>query len=297
VAKKGTYYLGRVIKLGTLDQALLMQAMLNPSPYKSRGNAWTIIDCKQYRSGQQDFIFGRLSKYVPEGEVTVIDEEKRQERQQREPNLQVASSPFIYVPSHSGIAFLNVYGHIEQKTFMAIFAGIIEETYRGFFVECHIELVSDLKSFAAKLNALEKIFQIRAKVFPPNPLFGPLWEPLKEYLISRNTGTMSITEDAPDCQSIDTDIQDIVQQAADQTEENAYFTNERIPIGDAAILMAADGYGIGAVRGIYEDEVVVVKTSETAKNFSFDKNPVPHELYEKVFSIFIEIEKNRHMQH
>ena len=297
MARNGTYYVGRVLKLGLLDQTMLIDGILRPASIKNRGSKWTIIDSQEYKQGENHFIYGRLSKYAPDGEVTIIDEVKRQQIQQSEPNLLVASSPFVYIPSHSGIAFLNVYSHIEQKTFIDRFSKIIEESHNGFFVDCDIELISDLKSFAAKLGGLDRIHQINSKISPPNPLFGPLWSSLKDYLIERNTDRMTIIENAPEAKSIETDLPNIVQLAAEQEGEQEYFTEEEIPIGDAAILMAADGYGSGTVRGIQEDEVVTIKTSETAKNFSFTKLPDPYELYEKVLSIFEKIKKNRHMQH
>lgn len=297
MARNGTYYVGRVLKLGLLDQSMLIDGILRPTSIKVRGNKWTIIDSQEYKQGGDHFIYGRLSKYSPEGEVTIIDEVNRQQIQQSEPNLLVASSPFVYVPDHSGIAFLNVYSHIEQKTFIDRFNKIIEESHNGFFVDCHIELISDLKSFAAKLGALERIYQINSKISPPNPLFGPLWSSLKDYLIERNTDRMTIIENAPESKSIETDLPNIVQLAADQESDQEYFTEEEIPIGDAAILMAADGYGSGTVRGMQNEEIVTIKTSETAKNFSFTKIPDPYELYEKVLSIFEKIKNNRHMQH
>jgi hypothetical protein len=297
MVRNGTYYVGRVLKLGVLDQSMLIRAILNPTSIKVRGNKWTIIDSQEYAQGSNHFIYGKLSKYSPDGEVTIIDEVNRQQIQQSEPNLLVASSPFIYIPDHSGIAFLNVYSHIEQKTFVDRFSMIIEESHNGFFVDCDIEMISDLKSFAAKLSALDRIYQVNSKVSPPNPLFGPLWSSLKDYLIERNTDRMTIIENAPESQSINTDLPNIVQLAAEQEQGKDYFTKEKIPIGDAAILMAADGYGNGTVRGIKEGESVTIKTSETAKNFSFSKVPDPYELYEKVLTIFEKIKSNRHMQH
>jgi hypothetical protein len=297
MVRNGIYYVGRVLKLGLLDQSMLINAILKPTPIEIRGNKWTIIDSQEYAQGGHHFVYGKLSKYSPDGEVTIIDEVNRQQIQQSEPNLLVASSPFVYIPDHSGIAFLNVYSHIEQKTFIDRFSKIIEESHNGFFVDCDIEMISDLKSFAAKLCALDRIYQINSKISPPNPLFGPLWSSLKDYLIERNTDRMTIIENAAKSQSIETDLPNIVQLAADQEHNKEYFTVEEIPIGDAAILMASDGYGSGTVRGMKEGESVTIKTSETAKNFSFTKNPDSYELYEKVLRIFEKIKNDRHMQH
>jgi hypothetical protein len=255
MARQGTYYTGRVLKLGVLDQEKLLDAIKNPTSVIYRGNAWTFIDVDEYKQAGHHYIFGRLSKYVPEGEVGVVDESTRSERKQLEPNLLVASSPFVYIPGHSGIAFLNVSGQIEVRAFIRRFCEIIEKTHHSFFVDCDIELVTDLKTFAAKLLSLQGIFKIQARISPPNPLFSPLWEPLEKYLRDRNTDRMTIIEDAPESEVLKTNLPKLVEEAASQTEEAPFVPEVEIPVGDAAILMAADGYGSGVIRGRRDGEV------------------------------------------
>jgi len=170
----------------------------------------------------------------------------------------VASSPFVYIPEHSGIVFLNVSGHIEVRTFVKRFCDIIEKTHHNFFVDCDIELVTDLKTFAAKLLSLDGIFKIEARISPPNPLFSPLWESLEKYLRSRNTDRMTVVEDAPGAEVLKTDLPYLVEEASQQTEDKRFIPERKIPIGDAAILMVADGYGNGTIRGRRNDEVVVI---------------------------------------
>jgi len=295
--KKGTYYAGRVLKLGLLNQDKLIYAIKNPASIKYRDNAWSFIDIEEQTVEGLHFVFGRLSKYAPKGEVGVVDESTRCEKKQPEPNLLVASSPFVYIPDHSGIVFLNVSGHVEVRTFVRRFCEIIEKTHHNFFVDCDIELVTDLKTFAAKLLSLDGIFKIEARISPPNPLFSPLWESLEKYLRGRNTDRMTVIEDAPGAEVLKTDLPNLVEAASRQTEEKRFIPKTEIPIGDAAILMAADGYGSGVIRGRRDNEVVVIKTSETAVNFSFKKTPDPHELAVKAFEIFDRIEKLRHMEH
>lgn len=297
MSKKGTYYAGRVLKLGTLDQQMLMAALRNPASIHRRGNAWTFIDIEEYNQSGHHYIFGRLSKYAPDGEVGVVDESTRSEKKQIEPNLLVASSSFVYIPEHSGIAFLHVSNNIEVPTFIRRFSEVIEETHLGFFVDCDIELVSDLKTFAAKLASLDGIFKIDARVSPPNPLFSPLWKPLEQYLRDRNADRMTIVEDAPGAQVLHTNLPNIVEAAAQQTQNAPFTPDEPLAIGDAAILMAADGYGSGIIRGKRDDETVVIKTSETALNFTFDKIPDPFDLYLKALDIFTKIQEQRHMEH
>lgn len=297
MASSGTYYLGRVLKLGTLDQEKLMNAIKEPVSISYRDSSWTFIDVQEVKANGDHYIFGRLSKYKPLGEVTVVDTYRRTEETQIEPNLKVASSPFIYIPSHSGIAFLNVYNHIEQKAFVNRFCSIVEETYQRFFVNCKIELVSDLRSFSAKVSSLDGIFHVNAKISPPNPMFGCLWADLKDYLIKRNTDRMTIVEDAPESEPLNTDLPYHIEKAANQTADEQYVSEEPLPIGDAAILMAADGYGHGTVKGKRDNEVITIKTSETVKNFPFDKNPEPDALYRKALEIFNEIKEKRHLGH
>lgn len=297
MSKKGTYYVGRVLKLGSLNQLTLMDALRKPASILKRGNAWTFIDIEEYNKEGHHYIFGRLSKYAPEGEVGVVDESTRSEKKQIEPNLLVASSPFVYIPEHSGIVFLRVSNNIEVPTFRRRFAEVIEETHNSFFVNCDIEPISDLKTFAAKIASLDSILKIDAKISPPNPLFSPLWKSLEQYLRNRNADRMTVIEDAPEREELRTNIPSLVKAAAEQAEDEPFVSNEPIAIGDAAILMAADGYGSGTIRGRRNKEIVVIKTSETALNFTFDKTPDPFKLYMKAFDIFNKIKEQRHMEH
>lgn len=292
---QGTYYLGRVLKLGTLTQDMVIDAIKEPATISYRGNSWTIVDV--YVEHTKKYIIGNLSKFTPYGEISKIDIETHSEVKQREPNLTIANSPFIYIPEYSGIAFLNVSNHIEQSMFIKQFKKIINETYDNFFVDCEIKPIADLRTFATKLSKLDGIYKLNATISPPNPMFGPLWESLKEYLISRNTDRMIISEDAPISQTLKTNIQEHVRKASEQDENNEYIPEKKLPIGDAAILMAVDGYGKGFVRGKENEQIVTIKTSESIKSFNYLKNPNHEELYSIANKIFKNIQDNRHMRH
>lgn len=297
MARKGTYYIGRVLKLGVLDQEKLKYALVNSAVVQSRGNSWTFIDVHEYNQPGDNYIFGKLSKFAPEGEVDVVDTTTKSGERRIEPNLIIASSPFVYIPEHSGLCFLNVSNNIDQPIFIRRFCEIIKKTHGNFFVECDIDLISDLKTFAARLAALDGIYKINARVSPPNPLFSPLWKPLEEYLRKRNTDKMSIIEDAPIADNLETRLPELIEKASNQSESEQFIPDYQIDIGDAAILMAADGYGHGTVRGRRNEETVVIKTSETALNFSFDTEPEPYDLYLKALEILERVKKARHMEH
>lgn len=292
----GTYYLGRVIKSGMLTHEKLIESILNPKPITAKGFAWSFIDAQPKYFNDVDFIYAKLCKYSPDAEVLVVDPEKGREIRQEEPNLSIASSPFIYLPEFSGIAFLSVSNQIEPKTFMKRFAALIKNKYDSFFVDCKVEPVSDLRSFAIKLSKLESIFNISASISPPNPLFGPLWEDLKEYLEKRRTNRMKIQEESFGGDTISTNLPALVKRTSEETPDEP-FIPQKVDIGDAAILMAADGYGTGYVKGRQKGETIVIKTSETIKNFSFLKEAKPDDLCIKVYEIFKRIKQDRHMKH
>jgi hypothetical protein len=297
MSKTGTYYLGRMIKLGMLDDEKIFKALANPTTIVRRGNAWTIINASKYGHGSSQFAYGRLCKFAPETEVAVIDLMKKEEVFQPERNVILASSPFVYIPEHSGIAFLQVWNHIEPHTFIRRFCSIVNDTHQEFFVQCQIDPVADIRTFALKLSKLDGIYRLSATVHPPNPLFGPLWRPLKEYLAKRRTETLRIQEDSGRGEPLDTRLAEHVAAAATDQTNPTIPSSPPLPIGDAAILMAVDGYGSGLVKGRVGSDFIVIRTSQTISNFSFDKDPTPDSLYEAALKLFERIKHNRHMEH
>ncbi len=288
--------MGRVIKFGNLDTEKLIDAILFPRPFNTWGHAWTFIDSEKIAFDNREFVYAKLIKYSPDAEVFVVDPIKGKEIRQDEPNLSIASSPFVYIPEFSGIAFLRVSNHIEAKTFMKRFGKLIENKYYSFFMECEVEPISDLRSFAKKLSRLDGIYNLSATVSPPNPLFGPLWKDLKVYLEERRTDKMKIQEESADEHTINTSLPTLVKTISDHGVGDDIL-EQKVDIGDAAVLMAADGYGTGFIKGKREGEYVTIKTSETIKNFSFLKDAKPIDLFKKAYGLLKEIKDDRHMQH
>jgi hypothetical protein len=279
-----------------IDTPDIILALQNPVPVEIRGSAWTFIDVKTFQDGKGTYYFGRMSKYSPDAEVAIVDPAKRTEIRQQEPNLSIASSPFVYIPEYSGIVYLHVSNHIEHKTFISRWNSIIRASLEGILVDCEIEPITDLRSFSIKLKNLDGIYALASTVSPPNPLFGPLWKDLKEYLDSRGTGRMKVAEESTKSEPLETELPEHVEGIVMQTEDNPY-TPEPLPIGDAAILMAADGYGSGYVKGKQGEEIVIIRTSETVRNFQFSREPEPEELYRRAAQIFRKIQEERHMEH
>lgn len=297
MGRKGVYYIGRVIKRGILTTDGLIQAILEPIPIVTRRKmSWTFIDTKEFKDQDDHFVYGRLSKYSPEAEVSIVVPERQEVVRQQEPNLSIAASPFVYIPAHSGIAFMHVPNHIEHRIFIERFCELIRSAHKNFFVDCGIDMIADLRTFATKLGRLDGIYKISASVSPPNPLYGPLWKDFEKYLKSRNMDQMVIEEESKGNTPINTKLPEYVREMAD-LEEDQSFQSQKIPFGDAAILMAADGYGAGSVEGNQDDIRVVIKTSDNKRSFPFDKIPDPKKLYQIALTIFDKIKKDRHMEH
>ncbi len=292
--KRGNYYLGRVVKHGLLDQQKLLDAIREAAKVVVGKFTWTITNITEGEVRGSQYIMGRLSKYAQEGHVTVVDEEHRLERSAVAPKLLEASSPFLYMPEFSGIAYLHVWNNISDELFRKRFRRVIQEKYANFFVDCEIEAISDYKTFAARLAKMTRITDIAATVHPPNPLFGRCWTSLNNYIKQRNAETVSVREQREDDQGLKSDIVRIVTAII---EDPSYVPNLEPAIADAAILMAADGYGRGRVTGHDETSEIVVRTSDAHKCFLFDKEPIPEELAEKVLDMLSAVSHERHMKH
>lgn len=292
--RQGRYYLGRVIKLGRLNQELLMDAIVK-SPVVNIGKfAWAITDVVDKRNDDFPYLFGHLSKFSLEGQVTKVDISERSQVDEIAENLLIASAPFVYLPQYSGIAYLHVWNQIQEEVFPRRFKSIIEAAYDYFFVECNIEPISDYSTFVSKLREIDQFIEISANVHPPNPLFGRLWNSLRDYVNKRNASEVSLRETTTKNEGIDTNIIPLM----DGILEDPQFSPETPPdITDAALLMAADGYGNGKVLGKHNGEERIIKTSDTKKSFLDDKEPDAHELAEKVAKQFEIITQERDMGH
>ena len=292
--KRGRYYLARVIKLGELNQTRLLDAIVKAPIVPIGQFEWTITDVIDRRRATSPYIFGNLTKYTREGTVKTVDEPAKQQVQAVAPNLLDASAPFVYLPEFSGLAFLHVWNGIQEDVFPRRFKAIVEAAYNNFFVDCTIEPVTDYRAFLEKLSSLDKITELSAKVHPPNPLFGRLWESLDKYVKRRQATEVAIRETTENSKGLSTDLVKLIERIL----ENPKYEPKTAPdITDAAMLMAADGYGSGKAVGMDGDTEVVVRTNESQKSFLFEKEPAPEMLATVARMQFERISEERNMGH
>lgn len=294
--ERGRYYLSRVIKMGSLTQDKLVSAILNAPVLRLGKFDWAITDAIDGRKEKPKFIFGKLAKYSSEGHVKVVDPAKKSQREALAPNLLAASSPFVYLPDFSGITFLHVWNAIQEDLFPKRFSSLIQAAYENFFVDCSVEPVADYRAFVEKLDQLDRITEMSAKVHPPNPLFGHLWGDLRDYIARRNAEELSVREKKSDGDGIKTELRILMQELLNHSPK-AQPAAKPADITDAAMLMAADGYGHGKITGEQHGEEVIIRTSDTHKSFLFAKEPEPGELAKSAAKFFQAISKERHMEH
>lgn len=292
----GTYHLGRVVKGYYMDQDKLLEAIRRAVTISVGKFKWTIGEVLEGEVDGHPYISGTLMKYRADGVVPVVDEVKKVENTMLAPGLLEAKSPFVYFRDFSGIAYLHVWNQIEERTFRQRFGRLICEKYQNFFVECEIAPISDIASFSQKVSCIDRLVEIRARVKPPNPLFGECWKNLNESIRKRNTTALSVHEEGQnEANGISSRIKEILDNILSKVSLD---TVEPLFLPDAAILMAADGYGSGFVKGMTaKNKPVVIHTAETQRSVSFAKDPDVDLFAKRMLEEFIAISEERQMKH
>lgn len=297
------YYLGRVIKLGQIGDDELLQAIRAPVNIRRGEFVYTFTDISEQRDPDGiRYVYAHLAKYKPQGLINVVEPDQHIARPADVPNLLVASSPFVYIPSFSGLAYQHIWNKLQREQFERLFGELITEKFEGFFAQCTVQPISDLRTFVQKVSRLDRVSRIEAAVHPPNPLFGPAWKGLRDYIRRRNLAEVRVVENAADYDGVTTNIPQIAAEVLDKEELDQDRLAELLGpaeggIGDSAVLMAADGYGKARVEGIRAGKRITLRTQESQVNFSFDFEPTPLELYERARAVFERIDEERYLEH
>ena len=285
MSKQARYYLGRVLKRAEMTADKLATAVREPVTVEYRGTRYSFIDFEEIGTpaGKTGF-YAKLVKYKQQGAVAVVQEELHASTSAEVANLIDAASPFVYVPQFSGIAYRHIWNALPSDQFERVFKELVERKYDKFFIGCDVEHITDFRTFVTRLSRLERITELQASVAPPNPLFGPCWESLADYLRQRRLEEVRIKEQST--AGIRTQLKDIAEAAlSDAAADTWQHMMEPLlgGVGDAALLMAADGYGRGRVRGLEHGKEVVIRTSENQKSSLFDSDPNPGQLFEYAY--------------
>ena len=299
MSKQTRYYLGRVLKRGELSSARVIEAMRSPVTIEYRGTRYSFIDFERFDiNGEQVGYVAKIAKYRQQGAVEVVHEAHHASAEAAVVNLIDATSAFVYLPEVSGIAYRHIWNTFPREQFERVFKELVELKHNKFFVAVDIEPIADLRTFVSRLAKLDRMTHLAATVVPPNPLFGPCWKSLAEYLRKRNLEEATINEQS--AMGIESNISQIATAVLDETDP-ASMVELMEPlldgVGDAALLMAADGYGHARVEGTEGDRKVVIRTSENQKSFLIDSGSGSAVLYERSAEIFRLHTEERGLEH
>lgn len=281
----GTYYFARLHKSGQLNDESLGDVLASTHSIGVGDKKWMFTSFE--KGDSLEFYFARLCKFAPTSIVPKIDPEAGIEYEASETDIRIASSPFVYLPSYSCIAFLEVPGQITLGTFKMRFSSLVERYFDDVFVECDLEFIADLVTFFHKVRELDTIKLIEANVHPSNPRFQPFWKSLDEYLRNRKAAKLRVSEQSKKDGGLESKLKNI-----DENKLAQMVTSNELNITDAALVMAADGYGDGKVKGTSKGRQRTVSTSQTVANFDSSKNPEPLELAEQTSGIMAKRDKN-----
>lgn len=299
MGKQVRYYLARVMKRGELTADKIVEAMREPETVEYRGTRYSFIDFETFSiSGREVGFYAKLAKYKQQGAVGVVREEQHTSAEAEVRNLIDAASPFVYLPGVSGLTYRHIWNRLPGEQFERVFKELIESKYQKFFVGCDIEPITDLRTFVTRLSRIDRITELRATVSPPNPLFAPCWKSLGDYLRKRKLTEVQIREQATS--GIDTKLKEIADAVlSDQSPKKLVELMEPLldGVGDAAVLMATDGYGRARIRGIEDGREVVIRTSDNQKSFLFDGDLNPQLLFELANDTFLKINEERGLEH
>jgi hypothetical protein len=293
------YFLGRLLKRGQMTSERVIEAMEDPVIINYRGTKYSFIDFQIITSpNTQPGYFAKIAKYRSLGAVEVVHEASHASAETAVSNLIEAASPFIYLPEFSGIAYRHIWNRLPSEQFERVFKELVETRHQKFFTGCDIERIPDLRTFVTRLSKFDLITELQATVTPPNPLFGPCWESLFRYMKKRNLAEVSIKEQSNN--GINTKLKDIASAVLEENSPAQMLTlMEPLlnGVGDAALLMAADGYGKGKVGGLEDGKSVYVKTTDNQQGFSFESDPNPELLYQIALQEFNKNSLERGLRH
>jgi hypothetical protein len=288
-----------VLKRGELSSENIALAIREPATIEYRGTRYSFIDYQEFDShGNGVGYYAKLAKYKQRGAVEVVKEEQHASAEAAIRNLIDAASPFVYLPAFSGIAYRHIWNSFPKVLFERAFKQLVESKFEKFFVGCDIEPVTDLRTFVLRLSKLDRITELDAKILPPNPLFAPCWKSLGQYIRKRKLEEAQIKEQASS--GIETRLKEIAAAVlADRHPEELASLMEPLleGVGDAALLMAADGYGRAKVKGREQDREIVIRTSENQKSFMFEGDPDPASLFEHANVTFAKLSEDQGLKH
>lgn len=287
MTKSATYYISRITKNEYVDWGQITEAIKTMSVVSSDNYKYTIININEISPG---ILYGEFAKYEEIGESEIIDEVNKKSRVEQSENKAIAISPFIYWPEEAAICYQHVWNHIREEDFREYFQYLIAQIIAASGFE--IIPITDEKEFFKRLIQFKQIYEIDATVTPNNPLFGPIWKELGDYVRRRRAKKLKHKETSEKGSSLSSRIVELAENF-----QNSDLNLTDVDFGDRAIFMAIDGYGYASIKGFDGNRILVLKTSDKHESFKFNKSPVPVELGNNFINIYNKMKADRKWGH
>lgn len=242
-----TYYFGRLNLWGQVisDKSdFILRSLNSGNRLRETKFNYMFTDIRILGADPENFITGLLVKYKSELEGERVNEVERRVVEGTMPEGVVAKAPFILHPRSSIIAYRPIMGRLSDEQFRAKYARLFEEGHERFFVSARIDSINEEIKVINAIDELQKILWVKVEVRPTNPSNRPVYKPLDERLKSLEAKKLK--------EEISGGENGLSRDALKQDE--AY----------QGILMAVDGYGTAAVKGLSSDNRhVVIRTTDS----------------------------------
>lgn len=302
MGRRTKFFVGRMHKPDDITWPDFLHLTQNSKTLNETLKKWAITDLSTFVSERgESFWHGHLTCYDSSGQVSVVDEDARKHASAPQPNLILASAPFVFLPDEAAIAYAPGIGRFSESLFRAKFCQVLGATRNSPLDEFEINVISDVRSFIERLGTVVEVTSIGVELLPPNPLYSVYWKPLFEYLSQRRLRKLRLEERVRKGESIPTELKSLKLPAlspkawegedddkivADSLQEEP--TNQpNQTVGpskvssqtDAALLMAADGYGDGTVSGLdMRRKPITIHTRSSAMTVMVPSPPAPQQI-------------------
>lgn len=239
------YYFGRfnlIAQYSETKEQFLYNGLVKGNEINIGNYKWGFYNIEKVSIQSDKYICGYLVKYNPSKEEEVVDSLSHKLTLE-EINDSVKAKSRFFLHIHSGlISFHPISNQITVDQFINNFSEIFMQSYDNFFVNAEIQIISDRFSLLEMLNKFSEIIELNITLFPSNPSLSPIWKDVDNKLKELDLSKYSEHYDVKQGKNGDKLRKD-----------------EQIR---AKLTMAEDGYGKGEVKGIMDNEVIIITTAD-----------------------------------
>lgn len=238
------YFFGRFNLAATYDNKrdYVLQGLRGGTIIQGRGSGWGFFEIEETLVENEQWVYGYLVKYKPEGEEEIVVRETQQIEDEAVINRVMDKSRFFMHLSSGIIAYRPISNQISRQQFTERFVEIFRENHDNFFLNVDIQSITEDLSLLELLRKFSRIQEVLISLHPSNPSNRDVWQRTDERIKALNAAT----------------YQEKIE--ADPKSSGLNVVNDDETTGK--ITMAVDGYGKAEVRGTLDGETKVVSSDD-----------------------------------